>query len=78
MMGVITIMSTQNNSTRIFRVAKFPMGTFATRLANKSGSFEVCNQLSDFSRHILAKRASVDETLTSTCFRRRIIFRCRD
>jgi hypothetical protein len=69
-MRVVTIVSAQDDGACIFWVAKFPVGTFAAHFANKSGGFKLRNQLSDFSRHILAKTASVDETLSSTCFRK--------
>jgi hypothetical protein len=54
MMRIVAIMSTQNDGARVFGVAKFPMGTFATRHTNKTGGFQVRNQLSDFSRHAIA------------------------
>ncbi len=59
MMRVVAILSAKDDGAGIFGVAKFPVGTFAARLARKTGGFKVRDQLSDFARHNLTLKASV-------------------
>jgi len=67
-MRVLAVLSAKDDGTRILRVAKFPMGTFATRHAQKSSGFKVRNQLSNLARHNLTQKASVCSWLPSNLF----------
>ena len=50
-MRVIAVRATQNYSAREFRVAEFPVRTFAAGGRTKTGGVKIGDELSDFARH---------------------------
>jgi hypothetical protein len=51
MVRVIAFFTTQNHGARETRMAKLAMGTLPALRRPESGSFQIGNQLADFSRH---------------------------